>query len=135
MMVGLAYFRGRVAMAKVQTWTLERVLLGVTNFAIGLVFFVVGGWLGQWGFTWNLRNVLVDIYHSGRIRAIPFYSMGNYGLVRHVAYFVGCPISPFGCVDDVPAQYVITGDFAFLVLGVFEALWLCYLLWRSFKDP
>lgn len=131
--LGLAYSRWRAAMTKVQARRSRRILFGVANFAIGLFFFVVGGWLGQWGFTWNLRIVFSDIYHSGRIRAIPFYSMGNYGLVWNSAYFVNCPISAFGCVGDVPAQYVITQDIGFLVLSAFEVAWFCYLVWRSFK--
>jgi hypothetical protein len=120
-------------MTRVQIWSSRRLFLGLANFVIGLVFFIVGGWLGQWGFTCNLRNVLEDIYNSGRIRAIPFYSMGNYGLAWHSAYFVNCPTSVFGCVGDVPAEYVITEDVGFLVLSAFELAWFCYLVWRSFK--
>ena len=111
----------------------KRVLRMVANFAIGVAFFVVGGWFGQWGFTWNLWNVIKDIYRSGWIRAVPFYSMGNYGFTWNTAFFVGCPVSSFGCVGDVPAQYVITHDVGFLVVSALEVVWFCYLLWRSFK--
>jgi hypothetical protein len=120
-------------MTKVQTWSSRRVLLGVANLVIGLVFFVVGGWFGQWGFTWNLRRVIEDIFRSGEFRAIPFSSMGNYGLEWHVAYFETCAVSASGCVGGVPANYVISQDILFVFASVLEVVWFCYLVWRSFK--
>lgn len=110
-----------------------RFLRIVTNFAIGVAFFVVGGWFGQWGFTWNLRNVMKDIFNSRQFRAVPFATMGNYGYNWHTAFFIGCPVSSYGCVGDIPAQYVIGQDAIFLGVSVLEILWFCYLLWRSFN--
>lgn len=108
-------------------------MLGVANFVVGLFFFVVGGWFGQWGFTWNLRRVIEDIFRSHEFRAVPNYSMGNYGLNWHVAFFETCAVSASGCVGGVPADYVISQDSAFLVVSALEVVWFCYLLWRSFK--
>jgi hypothetical protein len=116
-----------------QTWTRGRIVRVLANFVIGLAFFVAGGWFGQWGFTWNLGKVIRDIYHSGMIRAVPFYSMGNYGLTWHTAYFVGCAASAFGCVGDVPAQYVVTQDALFIVASAIEVVWFFWLVWRSLR--
>jgi hypothetical protein len=116
-----------------QTWTRGRIVRVLANFVIGLAFFVAGGWFGQWGFTWNLRKVLVDIIHSGEFRAVPASSMGNYGLVWHTAYFETCGISASGCVGGVPADYVVYQDALFFVVSMLEVVWFLYLVWRSVK--
>jgi hypothetical protein len=120
-------------MTMVRTWSSRRVFRVVANFVIGLVFFVVGGWFGQWGFTWNLGNVIKDIFHSGEFRAVPFYSMGNYGLNWHTAFFETCTASASGCVGGVPAEYVISQDIGFVIVSAIEVVWFCYLVWRSVK--
>jgi hypothetical protein len=120
-------------MTKAQTSSSRRVLLAVANFVIGLVFFVVGGWFGQWGFTWNLFKVIRDIFQSGEVRAIPFSTMGNYGLNWHTAFFETCAVSASGCVGSVPADYVISQDILFVLVSILEVVWFCYLVWRSFR--
>jgi len=119
-------------MTKVQTWSSRRIFYAVANFVIGLVFFVVGGWFGQWGFTWNLWIVIKDIFHSHELRAVPFYTMGIYSLNWHTAYFETCAASASGCVGGVPADYVVSQDIGFLVSAI-EVAWFCYLVWRSLK--
>jgi hypothetical protein len=116
-----------------RTWSSTRVVRMVANFLIGVVFFVVGGWCGQWGFTWNLTRVLVDILRSGEFRAVPFYTFGNYSLNWHVAFFETCATSASACVGGVPAGYVISSDIGVVFVSVLEVIWFCYLLWRSFR--
>ena len=95
------------------------------------MFFILGGYLGQWTFTVNAKRVLEDIFHSGMLRAVPAYTVGPYGLSWHVAFFVGCGSST--CVDDIPLEYVLSSDILLLAVGALEVIWFVYLVWRSVK--
>lgn len=120
-------------MIRGQTWNRRRTVRVIANFVIGLAFFVVGGWFGQWGFTWNLAKVIRDIRNSGEFRAVPFYSMGNYGLDWHTAFFETCGISASSCVGGVPSGYVVSQDTLFIFVSLLEVVWFLYLVWRSVR--
>jgi len=65
----------------------KRMVGFVVNLLIGIAFFILGGYFGQWTFTVNVLRVLEDTIHSGMLRALPAYTVGPYDLSWHVAFF------------------------------------------------
>lgn len=103
-----------------ERWNRRRMVRVAGNLLIGITFFIVGGWLGQWTFTVNAFRVLGDIVHSRLLRAVPAYTLGQYSLSWHVAFFVGCGNST--CVDDVPLEYVLSSDILLLAVSTVEVI-------------
>jgi hypothetical protein len=116
---------------KIKAWNGQRAIRIAANLLIGVMFFILGGYFGQWAFTVNAKRVLEDIFYSGMLRAVPAYAVGPYGLSWHVAFFVGCGGST--CVDDIPFEYVLSSDILLLAVSVLEVVWFVYLVWRSVK--
>jgi hypothetical protein len=93
----------------------KRTIEAAANLLAGIVFFVLGGYLGQWTFTVNALRVLGDILHTGMWRAIPGYTVGPYSLSWHVAF------------------YDLSSSIALLAVSALEVIWFLHLVWRSIK--
>jgi hypothetical protein len=87
--------------------------------------------LGQWGFTCNLKKVLEDIWRTGQFRAVPTYTMGNYGLNWRTSTWVYCGTET--CVGGIPWGEVLSTYTFLLVVTIVEIVWFSYLVWRSVR--
>jgi hypothetical protein len=110
--------------------------LGVVNFAIGIVFFFVGGWLGQFSFAMASIYTLADMLHSLELRRIPFYTSPinwAYGMSWRTATFIQCEAAAPTCTGSVPLAVVSQFGLAILAISVVESFWFYRLVRASVR--
>lgn len=105
----------------------------ISQVLIGVLFFVAGGWLGQFGFTVSVIRALEDNVHSGQFRSLPEFAFDPgswmYGLRWHKATAILCPAAATTCVGVLPALAVLEW-LGIVALFVLEFLWFWFLLVR-----
>jgi hypothetical protein len=107
---------------------------GIGNFLTGIMFFVVGGWLGQFSFTLASIYTIIDIFHSQELR-IPFYTVNwAYGISWRTATYLQCEAAAASCTGAVPLTELFQFGIGILAISIVEVVWF-YRLVRSSVRP